>query len=82
MSLERLRIRNKEGLEGQTRKRVAPPNPLWETLARPRGKSYSGLGVWVRAPPLSSWAVLACLQASVSTTVIWEEQGSCFTGML
>lgn len=81
MSLERLRIRNKEGLEGQTRKREASPSPLWETLARPRGKAHSGVRR-VGLGPFSSRAMSARLQAFVPAIVIREEQGSCFTGML
>lgn len=41
MSLESLRIRNKEGVEGQTRKRVAPPSILWETLSLSLGESQT-----------------------------------------
>lgn len=44
MNLERLRIRNEEGLEGQTRKRVAPPNTLWETMAQ-----TLKVAVWVQS---------------------------------
>lgn len=46
MSLESLRIYNKEGLEGQTRERGAPPSILWETLAQPWRKAHPG--VWAQ----------------------------------
>lgn len=71
MSLESLRIRNKEGVEGQTRKRVAPPSILWETLAQPWRKSDSGVRQFRfrgRFHLLAAGQWLAPLQASVCLT--------------